>query len=75
MPRVQPYRDEGGEYRWRRLADNGNIIADSGEGYVNKRDCLEMAAAQFPDDEFDWTLLPDPDQWIDDGDDNDTNDG
>ena len=67
--RVQPYRDEGGEYRWRRIAENGNVIADSGEGYMNKRDMLEMARANFPDDAFDWALLPDPDALVDDGDD------
>jgi len=30
------YRDEKREYRWKLVHDNGNIIADSGEGYVNK---------------------------------------
>jgi len=69
VPRVQPYRDAAGEYRWRRIADNGNVIADSGEGYRHKRECLEMAKANFPEDPFDWTLLPDPDALIDDGDD------
>lgn len=29
----------GGDYRWRLRADNGRIIADSGEGYRNKADC------------------------------------
>lgn len=28
-----------GDYRWRLIADNGRIIADSGEGYRNKADC------------------------------------
>lgn len=28
-----------GDYRWRLVADNGRIIADSGEGYRNKADC------------------------------------
>lgn len=65
--RIQPYRDEADFYRWRRIAENGNIIADSGEGYVNKRDMLEMAKANFPDDPFDWALLPDPDALINDG--------
>ena len=32
------YRDEGGEYRWRFRADNGEIVA-SGEGYRRKEDC------------------------------------
>ncbi len=75
MPKLQPYQDAAGEWRWRRLADNGNIIATSGEGYKNKRDCLEMAEANFPDDKLDWTLTADPDPLLDDGDDNDENDG
>lgn len=28
------------DYRWRLISDNGRIIADSGEGYRNKSDCL-----------------------------------
>ena len=27
------------DYRWRYRADTGDIIADSAEGYDNKRDC------------------------------------
>lgn len=34
------YPDKSGEYRWQLQADNGKIIADSGEGYKNKKDCL-----------------------------------
>jgi uncharacterized protein YegP (UPF0339 family) len=30
------YEDAGGEYRWRLRHDNGNIIADSGEGYASE---------------------------------------
>lgn len=33
------YKDTRGEYRWRYVASNGNIIADSGEGYILKSDC------------------------------------
>lgn len=29
----------GGDYRWRLVADNGQIIADGGEGYRSKADC------------------------------------
>jgi uncharacterized protein YegP (UPF0339 family) len=36
----QVYRDEGGEWRWRLVAGNGQIIAVSGEGYRERRDCL-----------------------------------
>lgn len=34
------YRDSQGYWRWRLKATNGRIIADSGEGYANKADCL-----------------------------------
>ncbi|QLD86036.1 DUF1508 domain-containing protein [Natronomonas halophila] len=30
------YEDNRGEYRWRLRHDNGNIIADSGEGYSSR---------------------------------------
>ena len=30
------YEDNAGEHRWRLRHDNGNIIADSGEGYASK---------------------------------------
>ena len=33
------YKDRSNEYRWRLKAANGRIVADSGEGYVNKSDC------------------------------------
>ncbi len=33
------YKDHVGQYRWRYVSSNGNTIADSGEGYVNKSDC------------------------------------
>jgi uncharacterized protein YegP (UPF0339 family) len=34
------YQDNKSEWRWRLKAKNGEIIADSGEGYKNKSDCL-----------------------------------
>jgi uncharacterized protein YegP (UPF0339 family) len=34
------YKDAGGEWRWRLVAGNDRIIADSGEGYRDKSDCL-----------------------------------
>ena len=30
------YEDSGGEWRWRLVAGNGEIIAGSGEGYASK---------------------------------------
>lgn len=32
-------KDKKGEFRWRLKADNGKVIADSGEGYKEERDC------------------------------------
>jgi uncharacterized protein YegP (UPF0339 family) len=31
------FQDNAGEWRWRLVATNGNIIADSGEGYRSKQ--------------------------------------
>jgi len=36
-PRFHVYQDNAGEWRWRLVTPNGNIIADSGEGYVSKQ--------------------------------------
>jgi uncharacterized protein YegP (UPF0339 family) len=35
------YQDKAGEYRWRMRATNTQIIATSGDGYKEKRSCLE----------------------------------
>ena len=32
--------ESGGQYRWRLLAGNNRNIANSGEAYHNKADCL-----------------------------------
>jgi len=31
------YTDNDGQWRWRLVHDNGNILADSGEGYTSKQ--------------------------------------
>ncbi|WP_280587405.1 HVO_2922 family protein [Halorubrum sp. Boch-26] len=31
------FRDKGDKYRWRLVHDNGNIIADGGQGYASKQ--------------------------------------
>jgi len=33
------YKDANGHWRWRLVAANNRIIANSGEGYWNKTDC------------------------------------
>ena len=37
MGRYEKYRDVRGEYRWRFVSRNGNIISVSSEGYKTKR--------------------------------------
>jgi len=34
------YKDAAGEWRWNLRAANNRTLADSGEGYHNKEDCL-----------------------------------
>ncbi|MBX2991378.1 MAG: DUF1508 domain-containing protein [Bacteroidetes bacterium] len=36
----QIYQDSSNYWRWRLKAANYKIVADSGEGYYNKSDCL-----------------------------------
>lgn len=40
---VVVYRDTQQQWRWRRVAPNNEITADSAEGYEQVRDCLTMA--------------------------------
>jgi len=44
---VHVYVDRSGEYRWRAVAVNGRIVADSAEGYVNYEWARGMAARMF----------------------------
>lgn len=37
MARFEVFQDTAGEWRWRLVASNGHIIADSGEGYQSKQ--------------------------------------
>ena len=37
------YKDDIGEWRWKRTAPNGEIVGASSEGYVNRQDCVENA--------------------------------
>jgi uncharacterized protein YegP (UPF0339 family) len=40
MAVFQVFKNRKGEYRWRLRAANNEIIADSAESYIRKRDCL-----------------------------------
>ena len=41
--RIEVYRDGASEWRWRFIAPNGRIMADSGEGYRTKFGASEAA--------------------------------
>lgn len=45
---VTVYQDQAGEWRWTRKAGNGEKVADSGEGYVDRSHAVEMATTLFP---------------------------
>jgi uncharacterized protein YegP (UPF0339 family) len=37
--RFELYREASGDWRWRLRHQNGNVIADSAEGYRRREDC------------------------------------
>jgi len=43
--KFEVYRDKADEYRWRLLAANGRLTADSGEGYTRREDVHRAIAA------------------------------
>lgn len=40
--KFEVYKDKKGEFRWRFVATNGEIIADGGEGYSTKQNALDV---------------------------------
>lgn len=55
---VQIYLDRANEFRWRRRASNGQILADSGEGYT---ELSEVHDAVFRSFGAPWLLCDDID--------------
>ena len=49
MDKVEVYKDEAGEYRWRRKGPNGEKVSDSSEGYRSHIYTKERAAKLNPD--------------------------
>lgn len=53
--KVEFFKDKKGEYRWRLKASNGQVIADSGEGYSSYDSCrhgFESVKAHIQDAEI-----------------------
>lgn len=44
-PGFRIYRDRRGEWRWRLVAANGQIVATPGEGYTRRADCVRSIEA------------------------------
>jgi uncharacterized protein YegP (UPF0339 family) len=45
--RIEIYKDKAGEFRWRRVARNGRIVADSGEGYVSATNAIRAVKSRY----------------------------
>lgn len=43
MWKFEIYADEGGKYRWRLVASNGQTVAASGESFASKANAKEAA--------------------------------
>ncbi|HUV37497.1 MAG TPA: DUF1508 domain-containing protein [Patescibacteria group bacterium] len=56
MAEFELYKDSAGEFRWRLRANNGKVIATSGEGYKAHGDCkrgIELVRQQAPEAKLD----------------------
>ena len=62
--KYEVYTDKAGEWRWRLIAGNGNIIAVSGEGYGQRQSCIDGIDAVKSSNEL--TLVKDEEQNPDD---------
>ena len=45
--KIELYQDKKDEWRWKRIAVNGQNVGASSEGYINKSDCLDNTKRQF----------------------------
>ena len=41
MQRIEVYKDLLNKWRWRYISKNGRIMADSGQGYTRRYECLK----------------------------------
>lgn len=49
MDTVHFFTDEAGEWRWHRKSENGEIVAESGEGYTDIDNARTMVLSMFGD--------------------------
>jgi uncharacterized protein YegP (UPF0339 family) len=61
IPHYEVYKDTAGEFRWRRVAGNDEIIADSSEGYVSQANA-ERAVDSINTDKLPVFIFPEGDR-------------
>ncbi len=52
--KTQYYQDKRGEWRWRKIASNGQIVGASSEGYNEKKDCQKNANRKGDKDKWEF---------------------
>lgn len=45
---VLVYKDRAEEWRWQARAENGRVVADSGEGYEHRQHAIDAATELYP---------------------------
>jgi len=53
---LEVYKDAKDEWRWNIRAKNGNIMADSGEGYTRRGNCIKAVNRIIKENKFDLIL-------------------
>jgi uncharacterized protein YegP (UPF0339 family) len=62
---IELFKDGNKEWRWRRVAENGQILA-SGEGYKRKIDALHVVQMDYPGMEIAEVKVKTPPKQLDD---------
>jgi uncharacterized protein len=52
--KLEIYKDKRGDIRWRRTAENGEIVGASSEGYSSRKHCLANAERNTARDNYRW---------------------
>lgn len=53
---AEVYKDLTGRWRWRVKSSNGDTLADSGQGYVNKADAIHGLALVTGEEPRQWRV-------------------
>lgn len=56
--RIEVYQDAAREWRWRKVAGNGEIVAESGEGYASQSNAQRAVDSVFKDEPLPVSVVP-----------------